>query len=425
MSKKLIYTLGAVALLSTSCVPEDNAAITIVNPSPLELQDKPVIISRTSLESADSKAQYPVITNDNGDTIPSQLEDHNGDEVWDDLTFVIDIDAKDTLALSLSWTANQIDYPKRTSIRFGKRDAEEQPVSPRTSDTLYANQIYARLGYQPYQTDGPSWENDKVGFRHYFDGRNAKDLFGKLKPAISPEDVGISAAGAVEDNYHEMRDWGRDVLPVGNSAGLGGIGLMARDSLLRLGCLSADTVTNVAKSVFKINTEGPVHSSFSLHYKDWQPMEGKSLDVKENVHIWPGIYAYQNTVEISGIMDESLIVGLKTMPQIQPIELTVGDEWTILLTHGDQGYNGEWVIGMALILPQKNYLGSGEAPPTAKLTNTYYGKLEIASNTPLTYYAVAGWELAADKGFDDPDYFQDYVVNLAEQLAVELVVEVQ
>ena len=47
---------------------------------------------------------------------------------------------------------------------------------------------------------------------------------------MSPENVGINADGAVEDNYHVMADWGRDILAVGNSVGLGGYALIAGDS---------------------------------------------------------------------------------------------------------------------------------------------------------------------------------------------------
>ena len=32
-----------------------------------------------------------------------------------------------------------------------------------------------------YQMEGPAWENENVGFRLYFDERNAIDIFGKLK----------------------------------------------------------------------------------------------------------------------------------------------------------------------------------------------------------------------------------------------------
>ncbi len=426
MFKKIHLFIFLLSVAAMSCQQNQSSTITVVNSSDIDLTDKPVTIERSAIKSIPEGTKYPTLSKADGIIIPSQAEDTNGDGAWDQLAFVTDIAAAETQELTLAWVDEMPEYTKRTSIRFGKRDGKKLPVKPKTSDTLMADQIHARMGYQPYQTDGPSWENDKVGFRHYFDGRNAKDLFGKKIADISPEDVGISQSGGVEDNYHEMKPWGRDILPVGKSVGLGGVGLISGDSLLRLGCLSGDTLTNVAQSIFNIEVEGPVHSAFTLDYSGWTPMEGKSLSVKENVEIWPGIYAYQNTVELSGLTDESLVIGLvKTVTEKPLTEVQIDDDWMIIFTHDAQGYNGEWIIGMGLILPKYAYEGWGEAPLTADITNTYYAKMSVSNNEPLTYYAVAGWELAPDKGFDDPKVFQDYIENLAKQLAVALEVSVK
>lgn len=69
-------------------------------------------------------------------------------------------------------------FAPRTNVRYGKmtspgiieelsRDAHDKHNLPRGSE-MY-----------PYQMDGPVWENDKMGFRQYFDGRNCCDVFGK------------------------------------------------------------------------------------------------------------------------------------------------------------------------------------------------------------------------------------------------------
>jgi len=48
-----------------------------------------------------------------------------------------------------------------------------------TQTVLYADSLPYFIGYQKNQKDSPVWENDKKGFRLYFDGRNTKDIFGK------------------------------------------------------------------------------------------------------------------------------------------------------------------------------------------------------------------------------------------------------
>jgi hypothetical protein len=310
-------------------------------------------------------------------------------------------------------------------VRFGKRASESTPVHPKTRDTLLANQVHRALGYQPYQTDGPSWENDRVGFRHYFDGRNANDLFGKKVAWISPETVGINAEGAVEDNYHVMKEWGRDILAVGNSAGIGGFGLMTGDSIARLGITSTDTLNNIEESVFTILAEGPVHAVMEFQYNNWHAGE-RIYQVSEKTSIWPGMFAYKNTVSLTGLKgDETLLVGLVNSNTEHPLtELEIDDRFVVLYTHDQQTYDKIWYLGLAVILPKEAYSGYGEAPEEGHFSKTFYGKLKIEENTPVSYYAAGCWELT-DEGFRDSTYFRNYIENLARQLASEVTISIK
>ena len=397
--------------------------ITLSNPEDLALVDKAISIARSEIPVIPGENVFPLLMAGT-DTIPAQLDDLDGDGQWDELFFVVNLAPQGTLALDLSWTESELAFPARTSVTFGKREGRDLPVRPITADTLLANEIHALLGYQPYQTDGPSWENDKVGFRHYFDGRNSKDLFGKKVASMSLETVGISAQGGVEDNYHVMADWGRDVLAVGNAVGIGGINLMIGDSISRIGTAAGDSVTNVERSTFSIAKEGSVRSVFDFNYLNWRPLD-RTYQVHERVSIWPGMYAYQNTVNVAGLQgDETLLVGLVNSNTRNSLkEINASDKYVVLLTHDQQSYEREWWLGLALILPKDVYLGYAEAPKTGIFSNTFYGKLKVEEQLPVTYFAVGCWELS-DEGFRDPIYFEDYVVNLARQLGVDVQVVV-
>lgn len=426
MKNYVLFAISSlvVSLLTFSCSGKKELKVTLTNTSPTDLKDKPVVIKRNALTNVPEKNAFAVLLN-GSDTIPSQLDDTDGDGSWDELFFVTNLKAGESAALNLSWTEDAPSYPARTNIRFGKRDAKDKPVYARTSDTLYAHQIHRRLGYQPYQTDGPLWENDKVGFRHYFDGRNSKDLFGKKVSHMSPDSVGINAKGGVVDNYHVMADWGRDVLAVGNSVGLGGITLMIGDSLPRMGCLGTDTITNIESSSFNIIIEGPVRSMMKFTHNNWRPYD-RNYQIEENTSIWPGMYAYQNSVKVSGLQgDESLVVGLVNSNTPNALkEIIVDDKWVVLLTHDQQSYEREWWLGLAIILPKDIYLGNGEAPKSGKFSNTFFGKLKVENDKPVTYYAVGCWELS-DERFRDPVFFESHVTNLAKQLAAEVTVQIE
>jgi len=427
MKPKTTLSVAMMVVTFFACQPKQESTsteINLKNTSNIGLSEKPITITRAELTSIPEGEFYPVITDHDEDTIASQLDDLDGDGSWDELFFVIDLAANASEHVHLGWAAEKPNYKKRTSVRFGKRDSKDTPVHPKTSDTLYADQIHGILGYQPYQTDGPSWENDKVGFRHYFDGRNAKDLFGKKIPDISPETVGIDSVGGVVDNYHVMEKWGRDILSVGNSAGLGGIEMMIGDDIVRLGCIAGDTVTNIESSVFNIVREGPVRSIMDFDYHNWKP-DDREYQVNENVRIWPGMYAYEDNITIDGIQgDETLLVGLVNRDTDEPLtELEVNDKYVALYTHDMQTYNSEWWLGLGLIVPKDHYLGYGEAPDEGMFATSYYAKLSIKNQEPVKYYAVGCWELS-DPNFTDSVYFVNYLTNLADQLAANVTVEV-
>jgi hypothetical protein len=89
--------------------------------------------------------------------------------------FVTNLDARAEESLHLSWLNQQIQFEKRSGVRFGVRQTKASQVKPEISDTFYADQLPAVIGYQHYQRDGPTWENDKIAFRIYLDGRNSID----------------------------------------------------------------------------------------------------------------------------------------------------------------------------------------------------------------------------------------------------------
>lgn len=400
------------------------STIILSNASDIELIDKPIIIKRNSIDKTVTAVGFPVLIYKT-DTIASQVNDLDGDGKWDELFILDNFAAKEKKTVQLKWANHTPKFPVRTSVRFGKREAENLPVQPAIEESINAHQVFKALGFQKYQTDGPSWENDKVGFRHYLDGRNSKDVFGKKLPGITPENVGINSAGAVEDNYHQMYDWGRDVFPVGNSVGLGGFAIQVNNEITRLGIITTDTLNNIEKTNFKIVAEGPVNSLLNYQYQNWKA-SGNNYQASETTSIWPGMYAYKNTVKVKGLKGkETLLVGLSNINNQNGLKVIEVEKWVCLIQYDNLTYKREWIMGTALIIPKKDYLGYIEAPKTGQLTDSYLAKMKIVENTSVRYYAVAGWELSADKNFKTSQDFTNYVTHLAQQLAVEITVVVK
>ncbi len=393
--------------------------LTLTNTADIKLTDKAVSIRRTFIDSKLNVKGFPQLTFA-GALIPSQLNDLDGDGRWDELFLVTHFSAKEKKIIELKWLNNPPQFPIRTSVRFGKREAKNLTVQPAIEEILLANQVHKKLGFQKYQTDGPTWENDKIGFRHYLDGRNAKDVFGKKTAGITPENVGINSEGAVEDNYHTMWDWGRDIFPVGNSAGLGGYAIMVGEEINRLGIITTDTLNNIEKTTFKIVVEGSENSVLSYKYQNWLA-SGNKYQVKETTSIWPGMYGYKNTVSLEGLKgNETLLIALSNINNQKPLQVVEAGNFICLIQHDNLTYNREWIMGTAIIVPKKGFNGYIEAPKTGQLTNSYLAKFKVDNNELISYYPVAAWELSVDKKFNDSTYFYNYVTNLAQQLSTEI-----
>jgi len=403
---------------------EATQSISLTNTSSTVLTDKAVVIERNAFQNVPASAVAALLTFGE-DTIPSQLDDLDGDGKWDELFFVADFAANETKSISLSWSDSAFDFPMRTSVRFGKKDGKKEPVHPILTDTMQADEVRGALGYQPYQTDGPTWENDKVGFRHYFDGRNSKDLYGKITKKMSPDTVGIGPDGGVKDTYHVMCDWGRDILSVGNSAGLGGFEMMHNDSIYRLGVGRDDTLNNIETSVFNITVEGPARSIGDFSYFNWD-VAGTKYNAKESVSIWPGMYAYESKLTIDGFVEgDTVIVGLVKRHTKKPlVELAANEKFVALYTHDKQSYDKEWYLGMALIIPKDVYVSYGEAPKKGDFTKSYYAKLNMKDHESVKYYSVGCWGMS-DTSFRDSAYFDKYLRDLTDQLAAEIEISIK
>lgn len=371
---------------------------------------------------------HPVLRDEQGSTIPCQLIEKDGAGTAQELFFLTDLSPRATKQFYLNWSRQETVLQPMVRIRFRKRTGKSAPLQVLKEDYFYPSMLLPLTGFQPYQTDGPTWENDKIGFRHYFDGRNAKDVFGKRVSSLSPDSVGISATGQVEDNYHVMKDWGRDILPVGStkglSVGLGGIGLWFEGCPHRIGVTGTDSVHTVASTHLKVQNNGPLFASFNLRYQDWTPAPGRTYTVFEAPSIWPGMFAYRNRVTGSGLTGkEEWLVGLPKVATEKNLTTMEKGDWVVLYTHDQQTYNREFVLGMAIVVPRKVYLGWGKAPESGSFAHSYFARLRAQKNQTIEYYAVAGWELSdptfkSESGF--VDYLNQFVSNLQSSVQVRV-----
>ncbi len=401
----ILYVLIIVFFFSTC--GEKGKVIEISTASKVDLMNYLVRVEREQLEKNPQK--FPLLKDNTGKVIPTQFEDEDLDGQWDYMIFQTNLISQEKTSIDISWI-DSVSYPEfqsKTQVYLGEsklRDNNFVSVKRATRPTDHVAQSKPYL----YQYEGPGWESELVAFRSYFDSRNGKDIFGKTGPIINAHQIGLKG------NYHELQDWGMDILKVGTSLGAGALAMLKNDSLYRLG------VTNNA--VFEVLSNGPVKSTLRLTYEGWE-VAGKSYDLIETISIWGSKRWYQSEIElVGGTETDTLVTGIVDLKNAYKKEYTKND-WYILFTHGEQSENKDH-LGMALLVPNTNYHSFSQAPDQGDgVINTYVAYLKNIGGT-YKFIMYAGWA-GENKYFEKRDFFNEQLSSTIAQMNQEIKIEIK
>ncbi len=380
-------------------------------------KDAPVVLKRELVAKAFGEIpsdKIPIVVDEKGNEVPSQVDDLDRDGQWDELVFVCDMYANELKNVKLNFVdpKEASVYTVRTNVRLGVGSIEE---GFKGTDHAISPKGYTGVPVM-FQAESVSWENDIMAFRNYFDCRNAKDLFGKLSPEMVMNKVGTKEVGS----YHHLSDWGMDVLHVGPSLGAGGLALFHQDSLYRLG--------NVENFEFQLVSRGPVRSIFELNFEGWD-VDGKKLKAQEKITVWAGKYWFQSDVTVSGLENEAeLAIGIVTsyLKDNKPFEFSADAYYTAVATHDIQSMNKDY-LGMGILLPTDSKMRTGDAPLLSKervkgsryhmpVGETHFVTQKIKNNQSVRHYFFAAWEVE-NKKWSKQKNFENLMKSQSEELS--------
>lgn len=383
--KQAHVILAMLAVMASACSPKGEITLQIANPADEQRDDATVLISRGEIFNWTEipEGKFPQLYNENGEALPCQVDDVNGDGLLDEFFALVDFAPKEQKKLFIRFIdpADIPEFAYRTNVRLGDASKPGYPdlsSGNRLEGISYHN--YSGNTDSNFQMEGVAWENDQVGFRNYMDQRNGMDIFGKLTTKMVLDSVGIRN----KESYHNEADWGMDVLKVGTSLGAGAIGYMYNDSIYRVG--------DNGSGDFQLVFEGSLRSRFSLSFSNWK-IDGSATDVLQQIDISAGKHFYQSQVSYGGNeADLDLVVGIVNMKSSELHVLKLGANHTALLTFDAQAEDGS-MMGMALMVPNEYLLKHGEAPESGEgIIQTYYAVLDAVPGDPVPYRFYALWE---------------------------------
>jgi len=197
--------------------------------------------------------------------------------------------------------------------------------------------------------EGPVLENDLVAYRFYMDSRHRFDIYGKR--------VHDLVMDTVSWQYHDIMDWGSDILKVGNSLGMGSPGVLYQDSIY--------TFSNHGeKTVEIIEAKGNVASIRTI-FNDLVIGDEK-LNLVQDWSLRSGRREADITLRIEdGVLPEgaSFVTGVvKHDTDLQVMDTPNGKA---VFSWGKQSYHGE-NMGMA-VLAKAEFVARSQSNPLSHL----------------------------------------------------------
>jgi len=289
-----------------------NIKVAVSNPSSTARSATDVVIPIAEIRKAapDFKPGALIVTVSDASTLdedasvlqtkelPSQVDDLDGDGKADELAFQVDLDARQTRIVTISYGEGariwrlRGDYKQRTAALFSRK------------------------------IEGLGWESERVAFRIYFDPRNAIDIYGKRRSTLQ-----LAMYASPDYAYHDESPEGRDMFKVGDSIGIGAVAAMVDGKLIKL--------TEVKERKWRILSSGPVRSIVELEYDGWNA-SGKIIHLQSRITQWAGERGFEHAISADSGNNFAFVTGLPVKPGISPVNSEKHSPVTWIATWGEQ-----------------------------------------------------------------------------------------
>jgi len=376
--KNTFFKILVVFIFMLSACSEKKQEINLTNNTDFERNDELVVLKPENIVSfsENKKENLLPIFIMGTDTLTSQLVDEDQDGKTDEILVELSFKPGETKTINYQFI-NSVDYPEfksKTNIHLAtindpKKELTEA-IRVQTADT--------KVMQKKLQMEGPAWENDKVGFRNYFDLRNGMDIYGKTVSAMVLDTVGLNS------NYHELSDWGMDILKVGNSLGSGSIAIKKKDTLYRIG--------DNGHGSYNLLYEGPLKSKYRFSFNDYE-LDGTTTPVLQDISIEAGKYAFKSTVTVPDPGENSnLVAGIVNKHSDTIYNMTIGKNHQLAITHDRQAEDGS-MLAIGLLTEDQYYKAQSQTPDEGEgITETYYVSFNPNDQNEIVFYLYAFWE---------------------------------
>ena len=256
-SKKLIPLL----LLCTPVLFAQSLMLKVSNPNKSELKNAPVVIVLDKYKSIPIKVRENLAVFVDGKQISSQLDDLNNDGILDELVFLLDLKAGQTLPITMKTipTAQRENFPTEVYVDLIQKDKEGKfQFVKEVSSTK--NDMYNKLHHH-----GVAFESALIGYRIYFDNKSTIDLYCKKKQQLE-----LATTEWYPTDEQASAGYGDDALRVFDAVGVG--------TVKGWNGTKATHIDKFDKRTQRIVAVGKLRTVVESEVEGWQ-YEGKKINI--------------------------------------------------------------------------------------------------------------------------------------------------
>jgi hypothetical protein len=410
MQSRIVFFVAALILINGCGSPENEGLkFTVWTDTDAAISDLPIGVDWDQVEARLTAPSHVVLNRGlDGRDIPSQLDDLDGDGRIDELFFLVDKPIGQEITIHMSPLQEQPAYPSRTQATLAVRQGgrfNEEGLYVDGSDWVPVDRVEVPTEQEQDSDwamfEGPVWESDLIGYRYYLDDRFRTDVFGKRIPDL--------VLTQYRENYHEISDWGADILHVGTSLGLGSPAVVADTGVA--------TIDNADSRLVEVVASGPLRSILRTTIGGWNVL-GTSVDVVSELEIHAGQRWTEQRLTFTGLPDSARVAtGIVRHPDAA--ELFRGEAADILYiyTWGPQTDQGD-TMGMAILVPKQQNPAVVETDPETHVVTF------DAPGDKATYRYLAAWEFEPNP-IPDREAFETAIREIAERWSTTPEVEWQ
>jgi Domain of unknown function (DUF4861) len=346
------------------------------------VQEYDLVNAGFEIRISDVKSPFILVSVVSDESIPYQLDDLDGDGKAETMFFQTNLPALISRQFMLKKTDTVPVFEKRAQIVFKHQPEAFDTANPKKITGGYVTEqkmeVPQNISPQNYwfKNEGPTWENDYIGYRFYADARHRFDIFGKKTPKMVLDTIG--------PEYHDVLNWGADILKVGDALGMAAPAFWSDGRIIPFSEWDSKTIEIVAN--------GPLRSIFKTTFKNLKAgnnlLIGRNLvDLEQTIEFRAGERFCDVRLNILKTTHPYIefCTGIVKHPSVQSMEIGIAHSNFFGYTYGKQSYHGDG-LGMAVLI-------KGDYNPVRVDDSLTYAVRMRMEKKEICYRFLASWAL--------------------------------